>query len=128
LVAEKVLGWTEVKKVELNGSAAFQYLGVRPGEVPSKYTGYKPSYTIPQYSIDIAAAWEVVEKLKALVDDLEIEISSSSEYPEEWEVSVKYFKWCEGEEQQYGPFYFTEKTAAHAICLAALKTIGATFE
>jgi hypothetical protein len=81
------------------------------------------SFELPPYSTDIAAAWEVVEKLKTLRDDLKIELSSGSEHPNEWEVAVSWYE--QPEDGIHGPFYFTAPTAPHAICLAALKAVGA---
>lgn len=115
LVAGKVMGWTEIKKVELNGGTGFQYLGVKPGEVPSKYTGYKPTYSIPPYSTEIASAWEIMEKLK----EFEPELSWSDEQ----------HCWCVylNKKPMDGSWPISEK-ASHIICLAALKVIGVALE
>lgn len=61
----------------------------------------------PAYSTDIAAAWEVFEKL----GDAMIERDETTERVH-WKVVV-------GGIETFG------ETAPHAICLAALKTVGA---
>lgn len=77
----------------------------------------------PKYSTDIRAAWEVVEKLKAIgLRDFNIELSSGSEHPNEWEVTIY---WLD-DEQRHGPFYFSSNStnsAPYVICLAALQAV-----
>ena len=70
-----------------------------------------PSYfDPPAYSTDIAAAWLVVEKLRETHD---VELRGYQPYePNNWQVVVD-------------SEFYTEGTAPHAICLAALKAVGA---
>lgn len=101
LVAEKVLGY-EI--------------------TPGGYTGYLPSF-----STDIAAAWEVVEKLRAMNSTLELYSPGALVNDEmgihavEWQATFK--SW----EEPWGPHgpSVEAQTAPHAICLAALKAVGA---
>lgn len=88
LVAEKVMGY------EVN----------REG-----YTGYLPSF-----STDIAAAWDVVEKLDLFSPGSGLYLVGSGN---EWRVFHSLGEgetelWCDG------------VSALHAICLAALKAVG----
>lgn len=87
LVAEKVMGWTI--------SEGFYY---GPGErVPAN---------IPRYSTDIAAAWEVVEKMRGAAGFMLVNFAGGG-----WQADIG--DACEHAE-----------TAAHAICLAALTGVG----
>jgi hypothetical protein len=95
LVAEKVLGWPAARDAKAIGEAGYWTAGDE-----------RFIHGLPAFSTDIAAAWEVVEKLIA-----------SDEWPEfslEYEATLK---WSVGD--CYGA------TAPHAICLAALKAMGA---
>lgn len=81
----------------------------------SPYTD-NPTYQIPvpHYSTDIAAAWEVVEKLKALNENGDFHLEHLWGF---WRVSTcnspsGWSAWTRGQ------------TAPHAICLAALKAVG----
>lgn len=112
LIAEEVMGWRifpdgpngEMHTIDANQCECHEY-------------------DIPHYSTDIAAAWEVVEKLKTIgLRDFNIELSSGSEHLNEWEVSIY---WLD-DEQRHGPFYFSSdstNSAPYVICLAALKAV-----
>lgn len=115
LVAERVMGL----KTE-------DYAGLLVEKInPANPKGNYPlDYLIPRYSESIEAAWEVVEKIKTTGRELEIELTSSADNPNEWTCGIKWFEFFEDEEQQWGWFYFTQSTAPHAICLAALKAVG----
>jgi len=99
LVAEKVMGW--IKRPKGAGTAHLW--------ISSDKQAFHES-ELPAYSTDIAAAWQVVEKLTRRDDKLfftlETPISGSA-----WECWFS-GEWAEGE------------TASHAICLAALKAVG----
>lgn len=103
LVAEKVMG---------------DYISDREGE-PGSWRG--PDFTpLPQYSTDISAAWEVVEKIINHSDYVCWELSSEwkgdgakSDYP-------FYARFCLGN----GDKTAGADTAPHAICIAALKVVG----
>lgn len=106
LIAEKVMN---LSKEEMWGIMDY-YSDGSPALAPN----------FPPYSSDIAAAWEVVEKLKyfdiqapgAPCNGDEYENTSSN-----WRIELKvldcaYSIYSEGE------------TAPHAICLAALRSVG----
>jgi hypothetical protein len=115
LVAEKVMG---LKFEDAEGADQLEYWD-KAGAY--KKTEWRPVWK--RYSTDIAAALDVVEKLKSLNSELQINLSSSGEYPDEWEVEIEWYPPNGGELN--GPFFITEKSAPHAICLAALKVVGA---
>jgi len=69
-------------------------------------------YTVPPYSTDIKAAWEVVEKLWEQEIGLNVEREWFS--GPQWVVKITVRK----EDDDWT----TAETPAHAICLAALKT------
>lgn len=112
LVAEKVMGLENVK---------FQPL--RTKKIPGGnnfliinedlyYGCGELEKQVPTYSTDIISAWEIVEKLK----HLEPELTWSDEH-QCWHMTL----W-KGANQGMMP---GSKTAPHAICLAALKAVGA---
>lgn len=92
MVAEKVMGWT------LHGVAPS---GGRVLIAPSGAMG------IPNYSTDISAAWQVVEKMRSK----RIHFEMGSTIPGDW---TAYFNNDRA----------TDKSAPRAICLAALKAVG----
>lgn len=102
LVAERVMGWTKT----IVDNYPWQILPPDATELKAK--------SCPHYSTDIAAAWQVVEKLRQ--DRLYIEIVSEAEY----------FR-CEV--NHYTPAAYQFKTEQHAdtaplaICLAALEAV-----
>jgi len=69
---------------------------------------------VPHYSTDIAAAWLVVEKLAA--QGLRLSLDAFGGDP--WWVEFADEQWARGAQA-------TANTAPHAICLAALKAVGA---
>ena len=83
---------------------------------------------VPRYSTSIAAAWEVVEKLRAMNSTLELYSPGALVNDEmgihavEWQATFK--SW----EEPWGPHgpSVEAQTAPHAICLAALKAVGVT--
>jgi len=102
-VAEKVMGNAEYKRVLLNF------------DKDGKKIYSKPVYMGPEYSTDISAAWEVVEKLG--VDSFHL--SQHTTTP--WECSFS-----TGVDQLHERFVYSRaegKTAPEAICNAALKTL-----
>lgn len=108
LVAEKVMGW----KLEPY-TRCIQVLPVEAGRPPegADTSKLKPfnnigSYEIPHYSTAIAAAWEVVEKLRLAI----LPMSNG-----QWGAAVN-------EDKEFVPG-FIANTAQHAICLAALKAV-----
>lgn len=124
LVAEKVMGYPAFawQAVPILAEHVYQdFDTASPCLVCGRFDG--SAFCLPHYSTDIAAAWEVVERLKVEPfkgRELVLEIYVSAEVPDETEVSVQWFD----DDQGYGPFYLLAKTAPHAICLAALKAVG----
>lgn len=99
LVAEKVMG------IAIPEGADTQYL--------------ETCMDLPYYSTDIAAAWEVVEKLFQSGFDLYLETFKDDEDKPQCRVS---FQAIDNQDKGSGPIY--ADTAPHAICLAALKAVG----
>lgn len=116
LIAEKVMGftWAALVKFEHEGKT---HTGVAMTE--------SAAYVLPHYSSDIAAAWEVVEKLKARLceepDTLALEYRGGT-----WQAGFKYFSHEDG--WDYGDNAGKADTAPLAICLAALKAAGVVLE
>jgi hypothetical protein len=71
LVAERVMGWTEVA-AEHRSVASHWYVpsGVNPASRPNR--GMRQQ--IPEYSTDIAAAWQVVEKIREHFDTVDFHV------------------------------------------------------
>ena len=72
---------------------------------------------LPWYSTDIAAAWQVVEKVRTQGHFVEIDCLR-----EQYEVYIDTNPAHTDEPSAYAP------TAQHAICLAALKAVGVEVE
>jgi hypothetical protein len=117
LVAEKVMGWIWVKRTDLNRTPE------HPGFTPwTRYLTNLPlaewqvptdeslpidyPFSLPEYSTDIAAAWEAVEKLLNLFQGV-------------YRRDATWIACFDNGNRQYA----YADTAPHAICLAALKTI-----
>lgn len=89
--------------------------------VANKVTGFTPTsttncrYDYPPYSTDIAAAWEVVEKMGG-------EVGSPGDGPYQRKDKWAAFIPCPGKDN--GGKWGYGDTAPHAICLAALKAVG----
>lgn len=98
LIAEKVMGLEIV------------HLGEPSKPFVKNFTGTSEP---TEYSTDIAAAWEVVERLKDSEHAFGFELTQDQGELCEW---LAYF----GE----GRFKAESETAPHAICLAALKAVG----
>ena len=98
LVAREVMGWIR-KDSESNPLYAVYY------ETPEK----EKVVCLPNYSTDIAAAWEVVEKIKYLNPDIFFDDESN--------IYI-----CEFEKAR--PNLSQADTPSKAICLAALKAVG----
>ena len=108
LVAEKVAGWTAIAESKINGALC--------GTKPDGERGYK--YEVPRYSTDIAAAWQVVEKLMgdqyAYTFTLR-QLTGRNAPGKCWAVFKE--STAGKESEGYGP------DAPTAICLAALKAV-----
>jgi hypothetical protein len=131
LIAEKIMGWTrydqhpssriqidpELTRVSMQYFDQYDYLvDRRPWWVPLGSRLIDATTEIPNYSTDISAAWELVEKLRRDHKAIVIHSASGSlDAHSIWSCEVIY-----GDHviEQFG------KTAPHAICLAALKAVG----
>lgn len=102
LIAEHVMGWTKIS-LEKTISGEEKIYGKPPDQQGM-------DLVIPEYSTDIAAAWEVVEKLRSMGKDIELRGHAPYE-PDNWQVVVN-------------DEFYTEGPAPLAICLAALKAKG----
>lgn len=76
-------------------------------------------YALPRYSTSIAAAMEVVEKLRELDQDAEVEIVSAADA---WGCTFAADRMDGAGFQQLGQSYDTSLPIA--ICRAALKAVG----
>ncbi len=65
LVAERVMGWLDVGMRQDGGSIEFVNFGVDPATVEERHAKkYSVRQVVPDYSTDIAAAFQVVSKLR----------------------------------------------------------------
>ena len=95
------------------------------GEIFIKYgEGYALSQ-IPEYSTDIAEAWQVVEKIKEfkVYDWMQVPLTIAV-YSDGCHVG-----WVDDSMDDFANWHHevTADTAPHAICLAALKAYGVEF-
>jgi hypothetical protein len=104
LVAERVMNW---KPPEPSGER-IAYDGGPPLDERSPYR-------IKPYSTDIAAAWEVLERLYHLADFMRLERDKT-----EWSCTW----WLGGSKIWHRDHRATANTAPLAICRAALKVVG----
>jgi len=115
LVAENVMGWLRIPS-ELNGQ---QKIVVPPDGNPHPmdwWWGRSVYGLVPKYSTDIAAAWEVVERLER--DGIFLWKLGREDHLPNWHVSMG---------RNHGPDIESEgPTAPLAICRAALAAIGRT--
>ena len=82
----------------LDALVAIEVMGRHPDDLDRPY---------PPYSTDIAAAWEVVEKLSA-----EWSFTLARDTKDWWDAEF------------YADTFAKAPTAAHAICLSALNAVG----
>ena len=77
------------------------------------------------YSTDISYAWEVPQKIKDIDEDHEV-ISHISDWKhKECEVEIRYWDREDPKDLVFVKKYVIGESAPHAICLAALKVVGA---
>lgn len=112
LVAERAMGWTKVKvqtESEFGGASTFVLYGTSPINQPWK--------RVPAYSTDIAATWEIAEKLGPMwlykTTAGKPSAAAGQLYACSLGSSVLEREWSYGD------------TAPLAICRAALKAVGA---
>lgn len=124
LVAEKVMGF-----VRIPGHISINSFEIGPGLIHWKRPNGNPVIDLPQYSIDIAAAWEIVEKIVA-IEGMEFNLEydpDRSKIGTSWMVNLGVYL-----PNAKGYKALVEETAleegsmnpAHAICLAALRVVG----
>lgn len=110
LVAEKVMG------LLVSRDSAWERAYEQEDDLVETTQDRRLRRTLQPYSTDIAAAWEVVEKLELLDRGWQLCQSQRgwgighSSVGDEWDWVVR------------------AKTAPHVICLAALKAVGHEFE
>ncbi len=112
LIAEKVMG------IPVTFEQGDYWPPARPGANFS-------TQPIRPYSTDIAAAWEVVEKVGRIWNGFTFMLEweeDRSWHPARWRAG--WVEWSYGE-IEYRAEGTCEASPAHAICLAALNTIGA---
>lgn len=119
LVAEHVLGWTDITFVKNVYESTSQLQGVKADEKGSPYTGARTKFVIPNYSTDISAAWEIVRSYENRFRF----VITLGEMPIHYDAIVV---------RHNGMGDFTEwkskaDTASMAICLTALKVVGYMF-
>lgn len=125
LIAEKVMGWHEIETVVTFGLSSIE-------GIPPDYDKYeiavarKSRVPIPRYTTDIAASWKVIEHLKKhrniffcieqhhLAHEITVWLFDADNVPEGIIVAEDIAKYSASSCQ-----------LPHAICLAALKAVGA---
>lgn len=111
LVAEKIMGWSGI----VCYAAEDDYSGIPPGCVVSQGIFWRPP--VLYYSTDIAAAWEVVEKLHSLGYWVRIRSAMDAKLQTRgWAVCIGKFWNREG----FGDW---AEIAPTAVCRAALKAV-----
>lgn len=90
--------------LELDKLIALEIFGQRPGR--AGYLGY---------STMIGVAWMLVDELARRGFDMDVGVYGSTH---EYQASIQ--------REGFGPYYILGKTAPHAICLAAIKSLEAT--
>ncbi len=115
LIAQKVFGAT-------NAQVSGAYATYGPADISwMRSTGdYECLNEVPHYSTDIAAAWEVVEKLK----ERDI-LFSTEEYGYPNAKGVRMFKFTDYTTGNHNVLatLLERLTIPHGICLAALQTV-----
>lgn len=111
LVAEKVMGLARIETLNSDGTWNAPLWALPTGGVMRE---------LPRYSTDIAAAWEVVNRVRNTVG-WNFAVIEDSAYEIGWWVAG----WFDFRE---GPYEHEKsargESAPHAICLAALKAVG----
>jgi len=111
----KIAGWRE------------SYSIIRPGITVRRPDDNEIAYhdACPEYSTDITAAWEVVEKMSSYDFDVSISLSSklSSDDLERWYCDMTHGDDNAPWREDYKFIQVWAPTAPHAICLAALSAV-----
>jgi hypothetical protein len=101
LIAKNIFEWTIVK-TKRNNWFELQSGLWKPDDGATDF---------PHYSTDIAAAWQVIEKMRGEESGMRVYRIESMSY---WQFGFRGAPWAEAD------------TAPLAICRAALKTVGVT--
>lgn len=117
LISEKVFGRTVIRiskeeALDLMALRSYQSASGRMEMIQTLLMGVdsETREPPPHYSTDIAAAWEVVEKLNPKEDEFRLVNFRG----QGWECTFRFFR---GDREE-------GETVPHSICLAALKAIG----
>lgn len=134
LVAEKIFGCKVLRATD-EGLSQKEYEHLRrwgpkcgcEGLSHDFWIGDECSFPAP-YSADIAAAWEVVEKMRSPGSHRDcFSLYSPTDTVDDWYACFDR-KWHGRSLESVGPDAYLEfesgESAAHAICLAALKAVG----
>ena len=117
LIAEKVMGLKNIRKD--GGFAHF----VEPDYVHGNHPQRNSGIPIPHYSTDIAAAWEVVEKISPIRIEKHERAVGGFIYRVSIVSEVNNWEGCGRFPAGYN-WSIEKETAPHAICLAALRAVG----
>jgi len=114
LVAEKVMGWVEVTKQPIANAFGQKVMD----DFVGKPTPAAPQPTlVPRYSTMIQEAWKVADKLRGDTQFVAVISGKGPQGVQPWICKVN----------REGAFLEERAdTAAHAICLAALKGVSPT--
>ena len=146
LVAENVMGWTRKRKYQKTFPNGYNHYLYAPGEDISPRgscfvymsnngrlilanDGSEGSCNspippcVPQYSTNIAAAWEVLSRFNGT--SFHLSFHQRYEGPEPWSVQLWVVFAERKDEAMAKKLEARGKTAPHAICLAALKAVDA---
>jgi hypothetical protein len=116
LVAEKILGCKVGRHARLRTDAGEPDYICECDGYPHQHPWIDDTRYLPDYSSDMSAAWEIIEKLKERFDG---QFSFSGG---EWTFLLGTLD--AGGDLQNGAVYASSASAPHAICLAALKALG----
>jgi hypothetical protein len=107
---------------ELDALVAEKVMGIEVDRAPwgELYVGKEGYDVVPAYSTDIAAAWEVVEKVTRETEKRFTLWQAPTYYVARFK---HYDYWHEGCDSRQA-LQAKADTAPHAICLAALKAVG----
>jgi hypothetical protein len=122
LIAEKVMGWTDIEEDESDPNTRYSWNEAFIGLDPTAPGCFR---SIPCYSTDMAAAWEVLEKMQAqgyrwclLIRD---ELKSDTRILPYAEF-LHYGKYAPGKVDTC--VFAEDESMPLAICLAALRAVG----
>lgn len=120
LVAVKVMGWSKTTELWNRGLTESVLAGLHPeSKLPEK---------VPFYSTDISAAWRVVDFLRSKKMLLDIQEGENNDGPF-FQVEINQFNVSKSR----GGYWDTVVDSTdgdsipHAICLAALRSVGIEF-